>query len=208
MSAAASVAAPLSVLLGVGAMLVACDDDNDPKTWVKKLDDPATRANAIKRLTQFYEDGMTKASNDAGAPEIKALLDTIVEPMAKTYTAGGLDEKTRVDLMKFLAETHDPRTQPAIAKALKDFEMGKTDDETRVACDSINFMAKAGTKLDQTVIDELWNVFARFQISKAKSERLYHAVQDAVLQVKDPSYADKAIDKLKATVPPNPSVTS
>jgi hypothetical protein len=206
LSAAASVAAPLSVLLGVGAMLVACDDDNDPKTWVKRLDDPATRANAIKRLTQFYEDGMTKASNDAGAPEIKSLLDTIVEPMAKTYTAGGLDEKTRVDLMKFLAETHDPRTQPALAKALKDFEMGKTDDETRVACDSIKAMSKDGAKLDQTLIDELWNVFARFQISKAKSERLYHAVQDAVLQVKDQSYADKAIDKLKGTVPPNPSV--
>jgi len=206
MSAAASVAAPLSVLLGVGAMLMACDDDNDPKTWVKRLDDPAQRANAIKRLTQFYEDGMTKASNDAGAPEIKSLLDTIVEPMAKTYTAGGLDEKTRIDLMKFLAETHDPRTQPAIAKALKDFEMGKTDDETRAACDSINAMSKAGVKLDQTVIDELWNVFARFQISKAKSERLYHAVQDAVLQVKDPSYAEKAMDKLKGTVPPNPSV--
>jgi hypothetical protein len=206
LSAAASVAAPLSVLLGAGAMLVACDDENDPKTWVKRLDDPATRAKAIQRLTQFYEDGMTKAGNDAGAPEIKSLLDTIVEPMAKTYTAGGLDEKTRVDLMKFLAETHDPRTQPAIAKALKDFEMGKTDDETRVACDSINAMTKAGVKLDQTVIDELWNVFARFQISKAKSERLYHAVQDAVLQVKDPSYAEKAMDKLKGTVPPNPSV--
>jgi hypothetical protein len=56
------------------------------------------------------------------------------------------------------------------------------------------------------VIDELWNVFARFQISRATSERLYHAVQDAVLQVKDPSYADKAIAKLKGTVPPNPSV--
>ena len=205
-STAASVAAPLSVLLGVGAMLVACDDDNDPKTWVKRLDDPATRARAINRLTQFYEDGMTKAGNDAGSPESKSLLDTIVEPMAKTYTAGGLDDKTRVDLMKFLAETHDPRTQPALAKALKDFEMGKTDDETRVACDSINAMSKAGVKLDQTVVDELWNVFARFQISKAKSERLYHAVQDAVLQVKDPSYAEKAMDKLKGTVPPNPSV--
>jgi hypothetical protein len=205
-STAASVAAPLSVLLGAGAMLVACDDDNDPKTWVKRLDDPAMRTKAISRLTQFYEDGMTKAGNDAGSPDIKSLLDTIVEPMAKTYTAGGLDDKTRVDLMKFLAETHDPRTQPAIAKALKDFEMGKTDDETRVACDSINAMSKAGVKLDQTVIDELWNVFARFQISKAKSERLYHAVQDAVLQVEDPSYAEKAMDKLKGTVPPNPSV--
>ena len=209
LSATAPLVAPVCAVgagVAVSALLIACDDDNDPKTWVKRLDDPAQRANAIKRLTQFYEDGMTKASNNASSPEIKALLDTIVEPLTKTYTAGGLDDKTRADLMKSLAEMHDPRAQPAIAKALKDFEMGKTDDETRVACESINFMSKAGTKLDQTVIDELWNVFARFQISKTTSERLYHAIQDAVLQVKDPSYADKAIDKLKGVVPPNPSV--
>jgi len=205
-SATAGIVGPLGVVVGLSGALVACDDDNDPKTWVKRLDDPAQRANAIKRLTQFYEDGMTRASNKADAPEIKALLDTIVDPLTKTYTAGGLDEKTRVDLMKSLAEMHDARTQPAIAKALKDFEMGKTDDETRVSCESINFMSKNGVKLDQTVIDELWNVFARFQISKTNSERLYHAIQDAVLQVKDPSYADKAIEKLKGVVPPNPSV--
>jgi hypothetical protein len=205
-AATAGVVGPLGVVVGLSGALVACDDDNDPKTWVKRLDDPAQRANAIKRLTQFYEDGMTRASNKSDAPEIKALLDTIVDPLTKTYTAGGLDEKTRVDLMKSLAEMHDARTQPAIAKALKDFESGKTDDETRVACESINFMSKAGVKLDQTVIDELWNVFARFQISKTTSERLYHAIQDAVLQVKDPSYVDKAIDKLKGVVPPNPSV--
>ncbi|MGH7294688.1 MAG: hypothetical protein ACRELB_07140 [Polyangiaceae bacterium] len=208
LSAAANVAAPAALVgvLVLGAALVACDDDNDPKTWVKKLDDPAQRANAIKRLTQFYEDGMTKASNNAQAPEIKSLLDTIVDPMTKTYTAGGLDDKTRTDLMKFLAETHDPRTEPALAKALKDFEMGKTDDEARVACESINYMAKNGIKLDQTVIDELWNTFANFHLSKVKSQRLYQALHDAILDVKDPSYGDKAVDKLKATVPPNPSV--
>ncbi len=86
---------------------------------------------------------MTRASNDAGAPEVKQLLDTIVDPLTKQYTGGGLDDLTRTDLMKFLAETHDPRSQPALAKALKDFEMGKTDDEVRVACESINAMAKA-----------------------------------------------------------------
>ena len=202
---ASGAVAPLALAV-LSIQLVACDDDNDPKTWVKRLDDPAQRANAIKRLTQFYEDGMTKASNDAGAPEIKSLLDTIVDPLTKTYTAGSLDDKTRVDLMKSLAEMHDPRTQPAIAKALKDFEPGKTDDETRVSCESVNAMSKAGVKIDQNVIDELWNVFARFQISKTNSERLYHAIQDAVLQVKDPSYVDKAIGKLKGVVPPNPSV--
>ncbi|MGA7123702.1 MAG: hypothetical protein WBY94_26595 [Polyangiaceae bacterium] len=196
-STAARTVLPIALLLGT---LAACDDDNDPKTWVKRLDDPAQRANASKRLTQFYEDDMTKASNNANAPEVKALLDTIIDPLTKQYTSGGLDEKTRIDLMKFLAETHDPRTQPAISKALKDFEMGKTDDEGRVSCESLLAMAKAGVKLDQTVVDELWNMFSKFKLSKAQSERLYHAVHDSILAVHDPSYGDKAIEKLKAPV--------
>jgi hypothetical protein len=202
LSAAAGVAAPLVL----GATVLACEDENNPKTWVKRLDDPAQRANAIKRLTQFYEDDMTRASNDASAPEVKELLDAIVDPLTKQYTAGGLDDKTRIDLMKFLAETHDPRTQPALAKALKDFEMGKTDDEVRVACESINSMAKSGIKLEQTVIDELWNVFSKFQLSKTNSERLYKAIHEAVVNVRDPSYGDKAIEKLKGAV--NESVDS
>ncbi len=199
-SAANAAALPLALS---SVVLVACDDENDPKTWVKRLDDPAQRANAIKRLAQFYEDDMTKAGNNAAAPEVKALLDTIVEPLAKQYTAGGLDEKTRIDLMKFLAETHDPRTQPALLKALKDFEMGRTDDEGRVACESLNAMAKAGVKLDPPVIDGLWDMFSKFKLSKAQSERLYHAVHDAVLSVRDVSYGDKAIEKLKAPVTPD-----
>jgi hypothetical protein len=199
LSAAATAATPAVT----GLVLVACDDENDPKTWVKRLDDPAQRASAIKRLTQFYEDGMTKASNDAATPEVKQLLDTIVDPLTKQYTAGGLDDKTRTDLMKFLAETHDPRTQPALAKALKDFEMGKTDDEVRVACESINSMAKSGVKLEQTVVDELWNVFAKFRLSQTTSQRLYQALHEAVVNVHDPSYGDKAIEKLKGNVIPN-----
>jgi uncharacterized protein (DUF1778 family) len=200
---AAAAAAPVVLATAAVVAMTACDDENDPKTWVKRLDDPAQRANAIKRLAQFYEDDMTKASNNADAPEVKALLDTIVEPLAKQYTAGGLDEKTRVDLMKFLAETHDPRTQPALVKALKDFEMGRTDDEGRVACESINAMAKSGVKLDPTVVDGLWEMFSKFKLSKAQSERLYHAVHDAVLSVHDPSYGDKAIEKLKGAVTPD-----
>lgn len=207
LSAGPAVVTPFVVGVGsnlgpfvAGVALVACDDENDPKTWVKRLDDPAQRANAIKRLTQFYEDDMTRASNDAGAPEVRQLLDEIVDPLTKQYTAGGLDDKTRVDLMKFLAETHDPRTEPAIAKALKDFEMGKTDDEGRVACESINAMAKAGIKLEPTVVDELWAVFAKFRVSQTTSQRLYQALHEAVVNVHDPSYGDKAIEKLKAPV--------
>jgi len=46
-------------------------------------------------------------------------------------------------------------------------------------------------------------MFSKFKLSKAQSERLYHAVHDAVLSVHDPSYGDKAIEKLKAPVTPD-----
>jgi hypothetical protein len=213
LSAVASTMAPtVATLVGfatVGAAasaLVACDDENDPKTWVKRLDDPAQRSKAISRLTQFYEDGMTKVGNNTSDPSITGLLDVIVDPMTKTYVAGGLDDKTRADLMKFLAETHDPRTQPAIAKALTSFESGKTDDEARVSCESVSAMVKNSVKLDQTVVDALWAVFAKFQLSKTNSQRLYQAIHEAVVAVHDPSYGDKAIDKLKVPVAANPSV--
>ena len=39
LSAAASVAAPLML----GATVLACEDENNPKTWVKRLDDPQLR---------------------------------------------------------------------------------------------------------------------------------------------------------------------
>jgi hypothetical protein len=205
LSALAAVAGPVAASALAGSVLVACDDENEPATWVKRLDDPAQKGKAIQRLTSFYEDDMTKVGNKADDPSIKALLDTVVDPLTKTYVAGGLDEKTRIDLMKFLAETHDARTQPAIAKALTSFENGKTDDEARVSCESIKFMATNGTKLDPTVVDALWSVFAKFQLSQAKSQRLYQDMHEAVLAVKDPSYGDKAIDKLKFPVPPNAS---
>jgi len=200
-----------SLTLLLGTTTVACEDENDPKTWVKRLDDPAQRAKAIARLDQFYEDDMMKAGNKQDDPTVKALLDTIVDPLTKQYSAGNLDDKTRGDLMKFLAETHDPRTQPALAKALNDWEMYKTDDDARAACESTLAMTKAGTKIDQTLSDALWGMFSKFSLAKYTatpkgSERLVRALHDSIVTLHDPSWGDKAIEKLKVVVPDNPSV--
>jgi hypothetical protein len=189
-----------AALLAIGAGVLACDDENEPKTWVKRLDDPAQRSKAIDRLKHFYDDDMSKNGNNASSAEVKALLDTMAEPLAKTYVAGGLDDKTRVDLIKLIGDLRDPRTETALVKALKDFEPGKTDDDARAACESATYMAKNGTKLGQPLVDEIWNVFSKFRPSKAKSQRLMLAVHDAVLAAKDPSYGDKAVDKLKPAV--------
>ena len=47
LSRACLAAAPVLVL---SAAIAGCADENDPKTWVKRLDAPAQRAPAIKGL--------------------------------------------------------------------------------------------------------------------------------------------------------------
>ena len=203
-----SLAAP-AALLGAAATAglvvgtTGCADENDPKTWVKRLDDPAQRAAAIKRLKAFFDDTMSKASKNRDAPEMKALLDDIVPALTKTYVSVTLDEKTRKDLMQLLADTRDPRTAPALAKAFNEYEPGSNDEDVKFASQSVIGQATAGTLTDQTVIDGLWACFAKFQASKAKSINLVTDLHDAVLAVKSPSYGPKAVEKLSAPVDPS-----
>ncbi len=190
----------LSLALAAPLASTSCADENDPATWVKRLDDPAQRAAAVKRLGQFYEDALSSSGNKRDDANVQKVLGVIVDPLTKTYTAGGLDDKTRKDLMKELADMKDPRTSPALAKALNEYELGKTDEDVKFAAESVNAMAKAGVKLDKSVIDGLWNCFLKYTPSKTNSIQGTTAIHDAVLSVKDPSYADKAIAAIKAPV--------
>lgn len=196
-------AAPVAVV-GLGAALavsaVGCADENDPATWVKRLDDPSQRSAAVKRLTAFFDDTMNKANKNREAPEMKALLDAMVPGLTKTYVSVALDEKTRKDLIKLVADTRDPRTAPALAKAFNEFEPGSTDEDVKFAAQSVMGQVTAGKLSDQSVIDGLWSCFAKFQASKAKSINLVTDLHDAVLAVKDPSYGPKALAKIAVPV--------
>lgn len=180
--------------------LVACADENDPKTWVKRLDDPAQRTPAIKRLNEMFDSAMSASSNNREDAKVGAVVDASAEALAKSYIAGNLDEKTRKDLMKLLAEMGDPRAAPAFAKAFQDFEPGKNDEDVKFAAQGTSRLAQANKLTDQALIDALWDVFAKFQPSKAKSINLVKDLQTAVKTVKHPSYAPKAVTMLAAPV--------
>ena len=192
----------LAAVASTSVFLAGCADEADPNTWVKRLDDPAQRAPAIKRLSAFFDDTMTKSNKNREAPEMKTLLDAIVPPLTKTYVSVALDEKTRKDLIKLLADTRDPRTAPALAKAFNEYEPGSTDEDVKFAAQSVIGQTQTGKVSDQSVIDALWSCFAKFQASKAKSINLVTDLHDAVLAVKDPSYGPKAVEKLAAPVDP------
>lgn len=203
LSRACLVAAPVVL---ASTVLVACADENDPKTWVKRLDDPAQRSAAIKRLDEMFNGAMGSANNNREDPKVKAVVDDSVEGLAKTYTAGGLDEKTRKDLIKLIADMGDPRGAPAMAKAFKDYEPGKNDEDVKFAAQGTSRLSTAGKLKDQQLIDALWDCFAKFQPSKAKSINLVKDLQSAVKTVKDPSWGPKAVALLAAPVtdPKNP----
>jgi len=192
----------LASAFAVVPFVAGCADENEPQTWVKRLDDPANRPQAIKRLGQFFEDSMTNANKDRESAAVKGLLDKIAEPLTRVYTSTSLDEKTRKELIKFLADTRDPRTAPALAKAFNEYEPGKNDEDVKFASQSARGMAASGKLTDQAVVDALWNCFSKFQVSKAKSINLVKDLHDAVVEVAHPTYGPKAVEKLAAPVDP------
>lgn len=199
-----------TLTVAVAGTMVGCADENDPKTWAKRLDEPVQRAPAIKRLNQFFEDTLSKNNKNLDAPEVKALLDIVVEPLARAYTTATLDDKTRKDTIKFLADTRDKRAFPAFTKAFNDFEAGKNDDDVKVSAQAVASMAKKEPGLfgaDQALVDALWSCFSKFQPSKAKSIELVKGLSEAVLAVKSPSWGPKAVEKIAAPVknPKDPS---
>lgn len=192
----------LAAAVALSSSLVACADENDPKTWVKRLDDPAQRAPAIKRLEQFATDSIKDEA------KTKQLKDDAVEPLTKAYVAGNLDDKTRKDLIKLLGDMGDVRAAPAYAKAFKEHEPGKNDDDVKFSAQGVNRIVQAKQPMDQGLADALWDCFSKFQPSKnTKSINLVKDLQGAVMAVKSPSYGPKAVEKLSAPVtdPKDPS---
>ena len=116
--------------------LVGCKDEGQPEYWVEKVDDPSWRAKSVTRLVQFYEDTLSRRNNDLKAPEVVELVNKTIEPLTKLYTEqyDNIDSKTRVALIKLLADYRDKRAEPALKKAFDMFvKLPKTSrDETDI----------------------------------------------------------------------------
>jgi HEAT repeat protein len=184
------------VTLAMGS-LAGCADDSEPSTWVKRLDDPATRPQAVSRLIQFFDDKMSTASGDRNAAEVKALLDEIVQPMADRCVAGDLDERTNAKLIKFLSDSRDARAEACYIKVLKEWKPEAKESETNV-----RWVARAvGAMKMKSAAAPLMDVFINLRVSKLKQEpELYRDVHDAMMSLADPAWESQLIDRLNRPI--------
>lgn len=186
----ASLAMGAAGMTVAGATLTGCADENEPSTWVKRLDDPATRVQAVSRLVQFYEDKMTKDKGDRNGPEVKPLLELIIEPMTQRCVAGEMDERTTSKLVKFLSDTRDAKAEPCFIKVLKEYKPDSTEDDLRSVSRAVNAMklkSAAGPMLE---------AFTKLHASKPKAQGTYRDVYDAMVSLSDPSWEGQLVTLL------------
>lgn len=190
--------APVAVVAAAVATLPACGpDESQPEYWIKKLDQPAARAPAAKRLGDFYKDAMSRSKENRDDPKVKEILGKIVGPLTKTYVTADLDEKTRIGVLDVLADTRDPGAKDAIIKAIKDFAGGKaTADE----------MKKAALYVKQLKVKEaapvLIDAFLATKINAEKTGKAYVETQDAMIAIADPSWKPKLIEIISRPLDP------
>ncbi len=122
-----------------------------------------------------------------------------VDWLTKAYVRGGLDDATRLALIKALTSLHDPRTSPALVQALGGYEPGKTDEDVKLAAQCVVALATSGTPIDASVADALWIAFAKYRPSRTNSIMGTQALHDAILAVKDPSYGEKALTMITSS---------
>lgn len=184
------------------SVLVGCQDESQPEYWIDKLDDAKYRPNAVKRLTQFFEDAVTKANNDPSAPEVKALLDKIIDPLIKTYVEhyDDLDTKTRVSLIKLLSDIRDPRTEPALKKAFEEF--AKRPRSTKDEADIKWAVRAAGDMKLPGLSGPVLAAFEKLEAHTMLGGIVYKDYSQAMTQIADKSWTSALIAKLNAEIDP------
>ncbi|HEU4407234.1 MAG TPA: hypothetical protein VFS43_18335 [Polyangiaceae bacterium] len=179
------------------ASLAGCGDESQPEYWVKKLDDPPSRVEAVKRLMQFYEEALGKAGQKREAPEVKALGDKIIGPMTKAYVGADLDERTRVELLRGLAATRDPQAKEAVIKALRDYAAGKaTPEEAKQAAAYVKQVKPPEAAAP------LLEAFTKTKVSDAKARVAAQPLREAMVALADPSWKGTLLEALGRPIDP------
>ncbi len=184
--------AGVAAISAVTAVVAGCEDENQPEYYTKRLNDPALRPAAVKRLVQFFEDAMTRADKKRDDPKVKELLDKIVPPLTKTYMESQGDDRTKAEILKLLADTRDVRAKDAWIKALKDYQPNVSEPEAKSAIQAI-----AEVKVtDQAAMDAIIGVFVKLEASSPKGQLIYLDFKNAMVEIASPSWKPQLLERL------------
>jgi HEAT repeat protein len=167
-------------------------EDRLPATWIARLGDAKSRPVAIRALMHFHSDAMMRANQNAADPAVKGVLDQIVEPLTKVYVEANLERGSRILLIKFLADSRDPRAGRAWIHACHGFATAAGPDEEDVYHAS---RAIGATKHDEAA-PALGEAFAKLEAGTPKGTAASKSVYGAMVQLKSAAWKPMLLEKL------------
>lgn len=110
----------LSAVATLVAFALGCHaDPNDAAGQAGELSDPVRRENAIANIQRIYSDALANAGGDRAAAAPRAVADATVERLSSTYVDHPEDVNNGQRILDVLVEMRDPRSLPALTKALE-----------------------------------------------------------------------------------------
>lgn len=143
------------VLVCAAAVQAACNDPNNPQTWIKRLRNPEHAAEAVRRLEKL------------GDP-------VAVEPLCKLY-----EEYPSATILQAIISFKDKRSIPTLRKALEVTEADKYNNATKAA------RALAEMKVTEAVPDLIkvlekpWPIKSRANLAKQAAIEALAVLGDA-----------------------------
>jgi HEAT repeat protein len=176
-----------AVLWGLCALCVgvaACHpDDNDPKGQAGDLNDPVRREHALERLQAIFSARLSEAKGDRSKPSIKEFCDATNEGLTKTYVEHPEDSQNGLRILSLMNEMRDPRTLPALIKALDWKAEVSEDHAVTAALTMIEIDIPAGQRGE--VVDALGKALLRIDGARGADNRMRKAFIEVLGKLKD-----------------------
>jgi hypothetical protein len=173
-----------AVSLAASLALSACHaDDNDPKGQAEELHDPVRREHAIGRLFSIFTQRLADAKSDRKHPSIKEFNDAAHDNLVKAYLQYPEDNQNGLKMLQLMAEMRDPRTLPALLKALE-WQSEVSEDHAVTAATTMTVLDIPPDKRGQ-VVDKICASLKRVQGARGVDNRMRKSFIEVLGKLKD-----------------------
>lgn len=171
-------------LLGLLVASLGCHaDDNDPKGQAEELSDPVRRQHAIERLQAIFGQRLVEAKGDRSAAPLKEFNDVTHAQLVKTFLEHPEDSQNGLRILQLMAEMRDPRTIPALLKALE-WQAEITEDHAVTAARTLT---EIDVPADQkgAVVEKIGEALRRVEGNRGADNRMRKSFIEVLGKLKD-----------------------
>ncbi len=163
-------------------------DDNDPKGQAEDLDDPVRREYALGRLQSIFSTRLSEAKGDRTQPPIKEFTDQATDLLVKTYVEHPEDTQNGLRILSLMNEMRDPRSLPALIKAL-DWTAEVSEDHAVTAALTMTEIEIPADKRAE-VVGAICKALTRIDGARGNDNRMRKSFIEVLGKLKDKGATD------------------